>query len=117
MTAKVKKPRKTILRFPRRLVIVPERLLIPISHFMKSSTQKTQHYLAKQLIQLDNQLIQESKIAYLKVQSWHFAVNTPEIGKAYLMEAASMINKAFLSFVPNNFVLTEEGFYYHPIEN
>ena len=84
---------------------------------MKPYAQKTQHHLAKQLIQLDNQVIQESKIAFLKVQSWQFALNTPEIGKAYLMEAASMINKAFLCFVPNSFVLSEEGFYYHPLEN
>ena len=84
---------------------------------MKPYAQKTQHHLAKQLIRLDNQLTQESKIAYLKVQSWQFAVNTPEIGKAYLMEAASMINKAFLCFVPNSFVLSEEGYYYDSIEN
>jgi hypothetical protein len=84
---------------------------------MKSSIENTQYYLAKQFIQADNQIIQESKIAFLKVQSWQFALNTPEIGKAYFLEAASMISKSFLSFVPNSFVLSEEGFYCYPIEN
>jgi hypothetical protein len=84
---------------------------------MKSSIENTQRYLAKQLMQADNQIVQESKIAFLKVQSWQFALNTPEIGKAYFLEAASMINKSFLAFVPNSFVLSEEGFYCHPVEN
>ena len=59
---------------------------------MKPYIQNTQLHLAKQFIQADNSLTQECKIAFLKVQSWQFASNTPEIGKAYLMEAASMIN-------------------------
>jgi hypothetical protein len=84
---------------------------------MKSHIENAQYQLAKQLIQSDNQLKQESKIAYLKVQSWHFAINTPEIGKAYLSEAASMINKSLLCFVPNSFVLSEEGYYLCAVEN
>ncbi len=81
---------------------------------MKPHIQNTQHYLAKQLIQAENRLAQESKIAYLKVQSWHFAINTPQISKAYLTEAASMINRSLLCFVPNSFVISEEGYYCHP---
>jgi hypothetical protein len=84
---------------------------------MKHRIENTQYQLAKQFIQIDNQIKQESKIAFLKVQSWHFAVNTPEIGKAYLSEAASMINKSLLCFVPNTFVLSEEGYYLCPAEN
>ncbi len=84
---------------------------------MKNSIENTQHYLAKKFIQTDNQLIQESKIAYLKVQSWQFAVKTPEIGKVYLTEAAAMIKRSLLCFVPNSFVLSEEGYYCYPVEN
>ena len=72
---------------------------------MKPPIQNTQHCLANQLIQIDNSLTQESKIAFLKVQSWQFAINTPEIGKAYLLEAASMIKRSLLCYVPNSFVL------------
>jgi hypothetical protein len=84
---------------------------------MKPYTHNTQHKLAKQFMQIENQVTQESKIAFLKVQSWKFAVRTPEIGKAYLMEAAAMINKSLLAFVPNSFVLSEEGYYSMVIEN
>ena len=84
---------------------------------MKPYAQNTQNILAKRLIQSEKQLLQESKIAFLKVQSWQFALNTPEIGKAYLLEAASMINRSLLCFVPNSFVLSEEGYYCCPSEN
>jgi hypothetical protein len=84
---------------------------------MKNRIQNTQYQLARKLIQAENQVKQESKIAYLKVQSWHFAINTPEIGQAYLAEASSMINKSLLCFVPNSFVLSEEGYYLCPVEN
>ena len=84
---------------------------------MKPYTENSQFQLAKLYLQSENQLKQESKIAFLKIQSWHFATRTPEIGKTYLSEAASMINKSLLSFVPNSFVLSEEGYYLCPIEN
>ena len=76
-----------------------------------------QHRLAEIFRQLDNQVVQESKVAFLKIQSWQFAVRTPEIGPTYLREAASMITQSLLSFVPNSFVLSEEGYYTNPIEN
>jgi hypothetical protein len=84
---------------------------------MKPFTENTQLQLAKSYLQTENQLKQESKIAFLKVQSWHFATKTPEIGRAYLSEAASMINKSLLCFVPNSFVLSEEGYYLCALEN
>ena len=84
---------------------------------MKPSIENAQCALAKKFIQSDKYVIQESKIAFLKVQSWHFAVKTPEIGRAYVAEAASMIHKSLLCFVPNSFVLSEEGYYSSPMEN
>jgi len=56
-------------------------------------------------------------VAFLKIQSWQFALRTPEIGQNYLREAANMIQQSLLSFVPNSFVLSDEGYYLHPIEN
>jgi hypothetical protein len=87
--------------------------LIPMS----PNIDNQQDRLAEIFRQLDNQIIQESKVAFLKIQSWQFAVRTPEIGATYLREAASMITQSLLSFVPNSFVLSEEGYYVNPIEN
>ena len=87
--------------------------LIPMSPKIDNQ----QDRLAEIFRQQDNQIIQESKVAFLKIQSWQFAVRTPEIGATYLREAASMITQSLLSFVPNSFVLSEEGFYMNPIEN
>ena len=84
---------------------------------MRPYTENQQDRLAEISRQMDNQITQESKVAYLKIQSWQFAVRTPEIGPTYLREAATMITQSLLSFVPNSFVLSEEGFYMHPIEN
>jgi hypothetical protein len=80
-------------------------------------TENQQDRLAEKFRQMDNQLVQESKVAFLKIQSWQFAVRTPEIGPSYLREAAAMIKQSLLSFVPNTFVLSEEGYYLNPVEN
>jgi hypothetical protein len=84
---------------------------------MKPEIQNQQDFLAETLINLEKQLIQESKIALLKIQSWHYAMKTPEIGFSYQQEAASMITRSLMSFVPNTFVLSEEGFYFSAVEN
>ncbi len=84
---------------------------------MQPHIDNQQDRLAEIFRQMDNQVTQESKVAYLKIQSWQFAVRTPEIGSTYLREAASMITQSLLSFVPNTFVLSEEGYYLNPIEN
>ena len=84
---------------------------------MKPNTENSQSYLAEDFCHKDKQIIQESKIAVLKIQSWQFASRTPGIRHTYLKEAAKMVSKSLLSFVPNSFVLSEEGFYLCPIEN
>ncbi len=84
---------------------------------MKSNIENSQSYLAEEFCHKEKQVIQESKIAVLKVQSWQFASKTPGIRHTYLEEAAKMVSKSLLSFVPNSFVLSEEGFYLNAIEN
>jgi hypothetical protein len=84
---------------------------------MKPNIQNQQDFLAESLINLEKQVIQESKIALLKIQSWRYAMKTPEIGFSYQKEAASMISRSLMSYVPNSFVLSEEGFYFSAIEN
>jgi len=76
-----------------------------------------QSHVAAAFCRLENVLHQESRIALLKIQSWQFAMKTPEVGLQYQQEAASMIRQSLLNFVPNSFVLSEEGFYYKPYEN
>ena len=84
---------------------------------MKSNTENSQGYLAEQFCHKEKQVIQESRIAVLKIQSWQFASKTPGIRQTYLEEAAKMVSKSLLSFVPNSYVLSEEGYYFKPIEN
>jgi hypothetical protein len=76
-----------------------------------------QDHLAEEFRRLENYLVQESRIALLKIQSWQFAMKTPEVGLHYQQEAATMVKQSLLCFVPNSFVLSEEGYYYRPIEN
>jgi hypothetical protein len=84
---------------------------------MKSNTENSQGFLAEEFCHKDKQVTQESKIAVLKIQSWHFASRTPGIRQSYLEEAAKMVNKSLLTFVPNSFVLSEEGYHLCPVEN
>jgi hypothetical protein len=44
-------------------------------------------------------------------------MKTPEVGAHYQQEATDMVKKSLLSFVPNSFVLSEEGYYYKPMSN
>ncbi|HVM86802.1 MAG TPA: hypothetical protein VMT76_01350 [Puia sp.] len=84
---------------------------------MKSNIENSQNHLAEEFCHKEKQIIQESKIAVLKIQSWQFASKTPGIRHTYLQEAAKMVSKSLLNFVPNSFVLSEEEFYTRPIEN
>jgi hypothetical protein len=84
---------------------------------MTPNIHNQQDRLAEAFRQNENQIIQESKVAFLKIQSWQFARKTPEIGQSYLREAAAMLKQSLLTLVPNSFVLSEEGFYNNQIEN
>jgi hypothetical protein len=76
-----------------------------------------QDHLAEEFRQSENYLLQESRIALLKIQSWQFAMKTPEVGIHYQQEAEAMVKQSLLNSVPNNFVLSEEGYYTRPIAN
>jgi hypothetical protein len=104
---------KTIFGFFPRFIVTLENYSIP----MNPNIQNQQERLAQTFRQIDNQILQESKVAFLKIQSWQFAMRTPEIGPSYLREAAAMLKQSLLSFVPNTFVLSEEGYYLNPVEN
>jgi hypothetical protein len=70
--------------------------------------------IAEKYHQSEANILQESRIALLKIERFHFAMNHSGIGAHYQNEAKEMVSKALLSFVPNSFILSEEGFYYKP---
>jgi len=76
-----------------------------------------QDHLAEEYRRMENYLVQESRIALLKIQSWQFAMRTPEVGVHYQQEATALVHQSLLNFVPNSFVLSEEGYFYKPISN
>jgi hypothetical protein len=82
-----------------------------MNYFMENE----QDYLAAKFHINDSHITQASHLAFLKIQSWKFALRTPTIGKRYREEAQDLINKSFCSFVPNSFVLSEEGYYFAPL--
>ena len=84
---------------------------------MYPNIQNDQDYLAEKFMILEYHITHASKIALLKIQSWKFAMRTPEVGKKYQDAAEEMVRKSLLCFIPNSYVLSEEGYYFRPSEN
>ena len=76
-----------------------------------------QDFLAEKFRVSDNHLTSASKIAMLKIQSWKFAMKTPEIGTKYLESVEEIIRNSFFNYIPAAHVLSEEAFYFGPQEN
>lgn len=83
----------------------------PMNYYLENE----QDYLAAKFHINDSHITQASHLAFLKIQSWKFALRTPTLGKRYREEAQDLITKSFCSFVPNTFILSEEGFYFTPL--
>lgn len=79
--------------------------------------QNDQDYLAEKFQLLENHIMHASKIALLKIQSWKFAMRTPEVGSSYQLAAEQMVRESLLRFIPNSYVLSEEGYYLGHSEN
>ncbi len=82
---------------------------------MKRSLENEQDYLAAKFHINDSHITQASHLAFLKIQSWKFAIRTPAISQQYRNEAQELIRKSFCSYVPNSYVLSEEGYYFLPL--
>lgn len=80
-------------------------------------TSNDQGFIAEKFRISDNHNISASKIAMLKIQSWKFAMKTPEIGASYLESVEEIVRNSFFYFVPTSHVLSEEGFYFAQQEN
>lgn len=79
--------------------------------------QNDQDYLAEKFQLLENHIMHASKIALLKIQSWKFAMRTPEVGCSYQQAAEQMVRESLLRFIPNSHVLSEEGYYLGHTDN
>lgn len=84
---------------------------------MNSYIQNEQDYLAEKFMILEYHINHASKIALLKIQSWKFAMKTPEVGQRYQQAAADMVRQSLFSFVSNSHILSEEGYYFNPSTN
>jgi hypothetical protein len=84
---------------------------------MKHMIKNDQDYLAERFCLLDEQTVDQSKIALLKIRSLKFAQQTPEAGVDYEISVKEMVKRSLLHFIPNSFVLSEEGYYFSYNEN
>ncbi len=87
----------------------------PKENRMQHHLENEQDYLAAKFHISDSHIAQASHLAFLKIQSWKFALRTPTIGKRYKEEAEELIRKSFCTFVPNSYILSEEGYYFSPL--
>ena len=87
----------------------------PKENRMYHHLENEQDYLAAKFHITDSHITQASHLAFLKIQSWKFALRTPAIGKRYRDEAQELINKSFCTYVPNSYILSEEGYYFSPL--
>lgn len=81
---------------------------------MKQLSDNQQDHLAAKFHIEDTHLAQASYLAFLKIQSWKFVLRTTTEDDKFRKEADEMIENAFFQFVPNTYVLSEEGFYFTP---
>ena len=84
---------------------------------MRPFVQNDQDYLAGKYQLMENHIQHASKIAYLKIQSWKFAMRTPEVGSGYQRSVEDMLRQSLLAFVPNSHILSEECYYFACLAN
>lgn len=70
--------------------------------------QNDQSQIAKAFLQQERDLLQKSRTALLKIQTWHFANERPKIAERYGAQAARMVRESLLSYVQPYFVLHRE---------
>ena len=81
---------------------------------MNPFAQNEKAFLATKFHIDETHITQASHLAFLKIQSWKFALKTPSVGKRFKREAEEMLMQSFFTFVPNSHVLSEEGYYFNP---
>lgn len=69
-----------------------------------------QDYLAAKFHIDETHILQASHLAYLKIQSWKFALKTPAVGNRFKNEAAEMLEQSFFGFMSASSILAREQF-------
>jgi hypothetical protein len=76
-----------------------------------------QDYLAEKYRHEEEHIQQMSRMALLKLQSLQMVRQSKFIPLHRKLEMEDFVAQTLLHFVPNNFVLSEEGFYFNEMEN
>ena len=79
--------------------------------------ENAQQALAEQAYIIDFHITRASKLAFMRIQSWKMAATTPGVAKEFLKETETFLQQTFFSTVSNNFILSEEGYYFSQLEN
>lgn len=76
-----------------------------------------QDFLAERFSLLEEQTLDQAKMAMLKIRSWQFSQMNPEMGEEYQNGIREVLEKSLFQLVPPSFVLSEEGYYFSVVEN
>src|SRR6476469_3279162 len=78
-------------------------------------TENEQDYLAAKFHIDETHILQASHLAFLKIQSWKFALKTPSVGGRFKHEAAEMLEQSFFEFLTAKTLLEKEKFSLTPV--
>ena len=78
-------------------------------------TENEQDYLAAKFHIDETHILQASHLAFLKIQSWKFALKTPSVGARFKNEAAEMLEQSFFEFLTAKTLLEKENFNQRPL--
>lgn len=76
-----------------------------------------QDYLAQKFRYTDEHIQQMSRLALLKLQSLQMVRNNRHLGDARKQEMEEFVQSTLLNTVTNDYVLSEEGFYFSDFSN
>jgi len=79
---------------------------------MNNSYLNQQDYLAQKFRYTEEHIQQMSRLALLKLQSLHMVRNNRYLADARKREMEEFIQSTLLNTVTNDYVLSEEGFYF-----
>ena len=82
-----------------------------MNYFMENE----QDYLAAKFHIDETHIVQASHLAFLKIQSWKFALKTPSVGNSFKNEAAEMLEQSFFGFLSSESILEKEHFEQIPL--
>ncbi len=76
-----------------------------------------QDYLAQKFRYMEEHVQQMSRLALLKLQSLQLVRNNRNIGDERRQEMEEFIHTTLMNMVTNDYVLSEEGFYFSEFSN